>query len=71
MFVLLYSVILNRHKKAEEMQPSIIFFDEIDGLAPCRSGKQDQAHNSIVSTLLTVMDGVEARGQVTLSLIIT
>ena len=46
------------------MQPSIIFFDEIDGLAPTRSGRNDQAHNSIVSTLLTVMDGVESRGQV-------
>ena len=47
------------------MQPSIIFFDEIDGLAPTRNGRQDQTHNSIVSTLLTMMDGLENRGQVT------
>lgn len=26
------------------MRPSIIFFDEIDGLAPVRSSKQDQIH---------------------------
>ncbi|OPJ69941.1 hypothetical protein AV530_010258 [Patagioenas fasciata monilis] len=38
------------------MRPSIIFFDEIDGLAPVRSSKQDQTHSSIVSTLLTLME---------------
>ena len=31
-----------------------------------RSSKQDQIHNSIVSTLLALMDGLEARGQVVL-----
>ena len=46
------------------MQPSIIFFDEIDGLAPVRSSKQDQIHASIVSTLLALMDGLDSRGQV-------
>ena len=40
------------------MQPSIIFFDEIDGLAPVRSSRQDQIHNSIVSTLLALLDGL-------------
>ena len=29
-----------------------------------RSGKQDQIHNSIVSTLLALMDGLDSRGQV-------
>ena len=43
---------------------SIIFFDEIDGLAPVRSSKQDQIHASIVSTLLALMDGMDGRGQV-------
>ncbi|KAG9086190.1 hypothetical protein FRC07_013172, partial [Ceratobasidium sp. 392] len=38
--------------EARACQPSIIFFDEIDGLAPVRSSKQDQIHASIVSTLL-------------------
>jgi SpoVK/Ycf46/Vps4 family AAA+-type ATPase len=46
------------------MQPSIIFFDEIDGLAPVRSSRQDQIHNSIVSTLLALMDGLDSRGQI-------
>jgi SpoVK/Ycf46/Vps4 family AAA+-type ATPase len=46
------------------MRPSIIFFDEIDGLAPVRSSRQDQIHSSIVSTLLALMDGLDDRGQV-------
>ncbi|KAG8883667.1 hypothetical protein FRB97_006157 [Tulasnella sp. 331] len=50
--------------EAKACQPSIIFFDEIDGLAPVRSSKQDQIHASIVSTLLALMDGMDGRGQV-------
>lgn len=50
--------------EAKKSQPSIIFFDEIDGLAPVRSSKQDQIHSSIVSTLLALMDGMDGRGQV-------
>lgn len=33
-------------------------------LLQVRSSKQDQIHNSIVSTLLALMDGLDARGQV-------
>ncbi|KAJ3287555.1 hypothetical protein HK104_008540 [Borealophlyctis nickersoniae] len=51
-------------EQAKAAQPSIIFFDEIDGLAPVRSSKQDQIHSSIVTTLLALMDGLEDRGQV-------
>ncbi|GAB4822033.1 hypothetical protein N2152v2_009079 [Parachlorella kessleri] len=51
-------------EEAQRHQPAIIFFDEIDGLAPVRSSKQDQIHNSIVSTLLALMDGLDSRGQV-------
>jgi len=51
-------------EEAQRCQPSIIFFDEIDGLAPVRSSKQEQIHNSIVSTLLALMDGLDSRGQV-------
>ncbi|GJN91481.1 hypothetical protein Rhopal_004504-T1 [Rhodotorula paludigena] len=50
--------------EARACQPSIIFFDEIDGLAPVRSSKQEQIHASIVSTLLALMDGMDGRGQV-------
>ena len=58
-------------EQAKAWQPSIIFFDEIDGipsiilnigLAPVRSSKQDQIHSSIVSTLLALMDGLDNRG---------
>lgn len=51
-------------EEAKNQQPSIIFFDEIDGLAPVRSSKQEQIHASIVSTLLALMDGMDNRGQV-------
>lgn len=38
--------------QAYQMRPSIIFFDEIDGLAPVRSSRQDQIHRS--AKLLTL-----------------
>jgi SpoVK/Ycf46/Vps4 family AAA+-type ATPase len=45
-------------------RPSIIFFDEFDGLAPVRSSKQEQIHSTIVSTLLALIDGLDSRGEV-------
>lgn len=51
-------------EEAKNQQPAIIFFDEIDGLAPVRLSKQEQIHASIVSTLLALMDGMDNRGQV-------
>ncbi|NXX64400.1 ATAD2 protein, partial [Spizella passerina] len=51
-------------EQAYQMRPSIIFFDEIDALAPVRSCKQDQVHSSVVGTLLTLMDGLASRGEV-------
>ncbi|XP_061144051.1 ATPase family AAA domain-containing protein 2-like isoform X1 [Syngnathus typhle] len=51
-------------EQAHQMRPSIIFFDEIDGLAPVRSSRQDQIHSSIVSTLLALMDGLDGRGEI-------
>ena len=50
--------------QAYVMRPSIIFFDEIDGLAPVRSSRNDQIHSSIVSTLLALMDGLDNRGEI-------
>ena len=50
--------------EAKKNQPAVIFFDEIDGLAPVRSSRQDQIHSSIVSTLLALMDGLDQRGQI-------
>eukprot|EP00756_Hemistasia_phaeocysticola_P002657 Hpha_TRINITY_DN11804_c0_g1::TRINITY_DN11804_c0_g1_i1::g.2162::m.2162 len=49
---------------ARERAPSIIFFDEVDGLAPTRNGRQDAVHSSIVTTLLSLLDGVGCRGGV-------
>ncbi|XP_041268950.1 ATPase family AAA domain-containing protein 2-like [Onychostruthus taczanowskii] len=51
-------------EQAYQMRPSIIFFDEIDALAPVRSNKQDQIHSSVVGTLLALMDGLTSRGEV-------
>ncbi|XP_071888325.1 ATPase family AAA domain-containing protein 2-like [Anas platyrhynchos] len=51
-------------EQAYQMRPSIIFFDEIDGLAPVRSSKQDHIHSSIVSTLLTLLDGIVNSGEI-------
>jgi SpoVK/Ycf46/Vps4 family AAA+-type ATPase len=51
-------------EEAQKRQPAIIFFDELDGLAPVRSSKTDQIHNSLVATLLALMDGLDSRGRV-------
>jgi transitional endoplasmic reticulum ATPase len=46
--------------------PSIIFLDEIDAIAPKRTalGGEQQVERRVVSQLLTLMDGLEERGQV-------
>ncbi len=48
---------------AREDAPSIIFFDEIDSIAGTRNDDGD-AENRIVGQLLTLMDGLDARGEV-------
>lgn len=50
--------------EARRQQPSIIFFDEIDGLAPTRHAKTEQTHAALVATLLALLDGLDDRGQV-------
>lgn len=40
------------------MRPSIIFFDEIDALAPTRKDVNSEAYTSIVATLLAELDGL-------------
>ena len=49
---------------AKQHQPSIIFLDEIDDLAPVRSFHQDQTHSSIAFTLVDLKNGLDSRGQV-------
>lgn len=51
-------------EEARKSAPSIIFFDEIDAIAPARSAKNDQSHISVVATLLAEMDGLVDRGQI-------
>ncbi|OIB56843.1 AAA family ATPase [Natrialba sp. SSL1] len=48
---------------AKEDAPTIIFFDEIDSIAGTRDDDGD-AENRIVGQLLTLMDGLDARGEV-------
>jgi transitional endoplasmic reticulum ATPase len=48
-------------KKARQTSPSIIFFDEIDSLAPRRSESSDsKVSERVVNQLLTEMDGLES-----------
>lgn len=47
-------------KKAKQAAPCIVFFDEIDALAPVRgSGSGDHVTERVVSQILTEMDGIE------------
>ncbi|HEY7571902.1 MAG TPA: AAA family ATPase, partial [Nitrososphaeraceae archaeon] len=50
-------------KQAQENAPSIIFIDEIDSIAPKREEVSGDVEKRIVSQLLTLMDGLEARGK--------
>jgi transitional endoplasmic reticulum ATPase len=51
-------------KEAREKAPSIIFIDEIDSIAPKREEVTGEVERRVVSQLLSVMDGLEARGKV-------
>lgn len=53
-------------KRAEQKAPSIVFIDEIDAIAPKREGLAGdrQVERRIVAQLLTLLDGMQSRGQV-------
>ncbi|WP_290901495.1 CDC48 family AAA ATPase [Ferroglobus sp.] len=51
-------------EKAKENAPSIIFIDEIDAIAPRRDEVTGEVERRVVAQLLTLMDGLEERGQV-------
>ncbi len=51
-------------EEAEENAPSIIFIDEIDAIAPKREEVSGEVERRVVAQLLTLMDGLESRGQV-------
>ncbi|MEM2319339.1 MAG: CDC48 family AAA ATPase [Candidatus Bathyarchaeia archaeon] len=48
-------------RKAKQAAPSIIFFDEIDSIAPVRGGGYGDSHvtERVISQFLTEMDGLE------------
>ena len=50
-------------KEAQGNSPSIIFIDEIDSIAPKREEVSGDVEKRVVSQLLTLMDGIEARGK--------
>jgi transitional endoplasmic reticulum ATPase len=50
--------------RAAAVAPAIIFFDEIDALAPVRGSSTNSVTDSVVAALLTELDGVSGRGDV-------
>ncbi|MCJ7779361.1 MAG: ATP-binding protein, partial [Acidimicrobiia bacterium] len=50
--------------RARAVAPAILFFDEIDALAPVRGNSTNSVTDSVVAALLTEMDGVSDRGDV-------
>lgn len=54
----------NLFQKAKETSPSVIFFDEFDAMCPVRSAKQNQVHSSLVTTMLSLMDGIDDAGRI-------
>ncbi|RRJ30250.1 CDC48 family AAA ATPase [Halocatena pleomorpha] len=49
---------------ASEESPAIIFIDELDSIAPKREDVTGEVERRVVAQLLTMMDGLESRGQV-------
>ncbi|MFP3299030.1 MAG: CDC48 family AAA ATPase, partial [Thermocladium sp.] len=50
--------------EAKKNSPAIIFIDEIDSIAPKREEVTGEVEKRIVAQLLTLMDGLQERGQV-------
>jgi len=50
-------------EEARERSPSIVFFDEIDSIAGQRGDESDM-ESRVVAQLLSLLDGLEARGEV-------
>ncbi|RKP26560.1 ribosome biogenesis ATPase RIX7 [Syncephalis pseudoplumigaleata] len=50
--------------RARASSPCVVFFDELDALCSRRDDSQSEASARVVNTLLTELDGVDARKQV-------
>ena len=53
-----------KFEEAETNSPSIIFIDELDSIASKRDETQGEVERRVVAQLLTLMDGLQGRGQV-------
>src|SRR5660398_234253 len=51
-------------EQANKAAPSIIFIDELDSIAPKREEVTGEVERRVVAQLVTMMDGLEERGQV-------
>lgn len=51
-------------EEADKTAPAIIFIDEIDSIAPKREDVTGEVERRVVAQLLSLMDGLKARGQV-------
>lgn len=54
----------NKFEEAEKNAPAIIFIDELDSIAPKRSETQGEVERRVVAQMLTLMDGLRARGKI-------
>ncbi|MFC6835397.1 CDC48 family AAA ATPase [Halomarina ordinaria] len=52
-------------EEASENAPAIVFIDELDSIAPKRGETSGDVERRVVAQLLSLMDGLEERGQVT------
>ncbi len=51
-------------EEAAKAAPSIVFIDEIDSIAPKRSGSPGEAEKRLVAQLLTLMDGLNTKSNI-------
>jgi len=51
-------------EEAEESAPAIVFVDELDSIAPKREEAGGDVERRVVAQMLSLMDGLESRGQV-------
>ncbi|WP_137285172.1 CDC48 family AAA ATPase [Halorussus salinisoli] len=52
-------------EEAEQNAPAIVFIDELDSIAPKREEAGGDVERRVVAQLLSLMDGLESRGEVT------